>query len=316
MNSTSTLLARRFGNLSSIIKCNAQRRKEFLELSFNAILAWIKSDDLKVLSENDVVYLLDRWIDANKPSPDQRRALINKIRVINLGPAYLQFVLPHLSWLDDNALAKDALKDLLRSIYFFKSMNLTDWSLERLRERMPRIPHCWLSPPRLYKVDLFDYLSDRFAINHTPFTLILRADQLKQLYEGEVVYTKPVYNNGHWIKGAVQRSKLKEEENYTLYVGIEIDALMLEAWQTLQHEIYMIQISSTVSIGGLRYDIPLVEKEGDLDILDDDESGYGWRDFLDRKCPTIQEVVAPYLFDGELKINFDIHQVDLPTVID
>ena len=34
----------------------------FLALPYDLILKWIKRDDLKFYSENDVVYLLDKWI--------------------------------------------------------------------------------------------------------------------------------------------------------------------------------------------------------------------------------------------------------------
>ena len=42
---------------------------------------------------------------------------------------------------------------------------------------------------------------------------------------------------------------------------------------------------------------------------------YGWYDFLNRKCPTIQEVVAPYLVDGKLTIKYEISKVDEAPVI-
>ena len=36
----------------------------------------------------------------------------------------------------------------------------------------------------------------------------------------------------------------------------------------------------------------------------------GFPDLLSRQCPTIQEVVAPYLVDGKLTIKYMISNVD------
>ena len=78
----------------------------FLELPYNAVLAWILRDDLKMHSENDVVYLFDKWIDENEPLSEERDALMKEIRVVNLGPAYLIQILPNLPWFKDSILSK------------------------------------------------------------------------------------------------------------------------------------------------------------------------------------------------------------------
>ena len=65
----------------------------FRALSHAAVLEWIKRDDLKVHSENDVDYLLNKWIEKNNPSAEARDVLM-EIRVINLGP-WFSFDLTH-----------------------------------------------------------------------------------------------------------------------------------------------------------------------------------------------------------------------------
>jgi hypothetical protein len=43
--------------------------------------------------------------------------------------------------------------------------------------------------------------------------------------------------------------------------------------------------------------------------------GRGWRDFLERKCPTIKEVGAPYLVGGYLTVKYKISKVDEAPII-
>ena len=100
-----TFLFESFGNPLLVVKTYALF-DELLELPCNAVLAWIKRDDLKVHSENDLVYLLDKWMEKNKPSHDERDALMKEIKVINLGPAYLIQILPNLPCIKDSILSK------------------------------------------------------------------------------------------------------------------------------------------------------------------------------------------------------------------
>jgi hypothetical protein len=98
-------LYQRFGDLPLVIKSN-DLHSEFLNLPFSAVLTLIKRDDLKVHSENDVVYLLNEWIEENTPSSDQINSLINEIRVTRLGPAYLHSILPNLQWFKESSLSR------------------------------------------------------------------------------------------------------------------------------------------------------------------------------------------------------------------
>ena len=109
----------------------------FLALPYSSVLQWIKRDDLKVHSENDVVYLLNKWIEISEPSDDEVWHLIWNIRVINLGPTYLH-LLHSLEWFDQY----DSEVKLLTS---YRTMNAAN--LDLLCDRMD-LPIFWLSAPR------------------------------------------------------------------------------------------------------------------------------------------------------------------------
>jgi hypothetical protein len=130
----------------------------------------------------------------------------------------------------------------------------------------------------------------------------LKEDQLKELYDRNKVLSEPVYRNGHWIKGFAQQQKSPGAEIFSFMVGYEIN-------QPFSGFRYLLQLNHTFAIdkvGGAPE-----RKSSYFDFLTSDRGCGGWGPaFLERKCPTFQELVAPYLVDGKLTIKYEISEVD------
>ena len=89
-----------FGDVPSVIT-NPEQRRQFCALPYAAVLAWLRSDDLEVHSENCVVFLLSAWVNSKENSEcstDELRLLAHSMRVTHLSPTYLHSVLPDLKW--------------------------------------------------------------------------------------------------------------------------------------------------------------------------------------------------------------------------
>jgi len=77
--------------------------ESFLTLTPAAVLEWVEDDKVEVHTENDVVYLLSLWIDAQASAghpctEDLLAAFAVNLRLGDCGPAYLQHVLPGMTW--------------------------------------------------------------------------------------------------------------------------------------------------------------------------------------------------------------------------
>ena len=107
-----------------------------------------------------------------------------------------------------------------------------------------------------------------------------------------------LYRNGHWIEGFVERAD-----------GTELCSLCVGLARTTSEpeESQCVQLGLQISID-MDGDAP--EKKITATWFLKNGKGRGWTDFLNRKCPTIKEVVAPYLVDGKLTIEFEVNKVD------
>ena len=262
--------------------CDLVSSDNFVSLPYFFVHEWIKRDDLKVHSENDVVYLLDKWVIMNEPSPDQVDALIKEIRVINLGPAYLHQILPNLNWFKTSELSKDLSLVLVArdSCIFDIKSQITSPS--------------WFStartPPGHASVPM-----------PTTFTLELQEGKLQSLYEGGQVFSSSHYVNGHLVEGFAEA---KETQGlFTLGIGLNILPTRCSCH---------VPLACTISI----------DKAGDSPerrrfcawILMSGQ-GCGLKDFLKCSRPSMMELIAPWLTDGltrtaKLKINYDLSEID------
>ena len=100
----SELAVEHYSDVPAVIQSD-ELRQQFCKLPHVAVLAWAESDKLLVQSEKCVVYLLSAWVKAQQQqeggegvSAAQLEQLAHQVRVLQLGPAYHFFVLPHLKW--------------------------------------------------------------------------------------------------------------------------------------------------------------------------------------------------------------------------
>lgn len=87
-----------FRNVPEVISSSSH--PEFCALSYEAVVAWLKSDDLVVHSENCVVFLLTAWVNAQTPGVDMLTNLAGGVRFPHLSAMYVQGgMLRHRTWI-------------------------------------------------------------------------------------------------------------------------------------------------------------------------------------------------------------------------
>lgn len=258
----------------------------FLDLPYSSVLKWIRRSSLKVHSENDVVFLLHKWIKIYEEdlSSSAIDSLIEKIRVVNLGFSYFSFILPSFDWFKKSTLSKShCVAALVRENAATTDLAVGYYSM---------LPSSWLLAPRK-------------TSGYTPpasiaFTFTLDGDRLKKLYQGKDVFSEPFYYNGYYLKGAIGSNRDRD----SLFVGLSVydDALVAKDAGLV---VPLTFIASIDNVG----EAPMKRKYRTA-IFGSSSIRGRLIDFLDRKRPTMTEVVAPYLLDGKLTINFEVSDID------
>ncbi len=135
---------------------------------------------LQVHSENCVVFLLSAWMEGKQLSRIQKKGLASKVRVVNLSLSYLTTVVPKLD-LFEGCNGMGSLPQLLLS----KAAGKTG------QVGLPAdIPRAWLSKPR---TTVSNSLPQRLS-------LILGAEEVKKVADGEDLASVPRYCNGFYFR--------------------------------------------------------------------------------------------------------------------
>ena len=97
------VIVSQYADVPAVIQ-SEELRQQFCKLPHAAVLAWVGSDQLQAQSENCVVCLLSAWVmaqqgeDGQGVSVERLEQLAHQVQVLQLGPAYQEFVLPNLEW--------------------------------------------------------------------------------------------------------------------------------------------------------------------------------------------------------------------------
>lgn len=125
----------RYRDVPAVIK-SPSLKAQFCNLPFAAVVAWARSDELRVHSENCVVHLLSTWLQAQPTEPsdddsmdederDQQAAALSRlqcrrasllaeqVRVLHLGRCYQHLALPSAKWFHESNSCKTHLPMLL-----------------------------------------------------------------------------------------------------------------------------------------------------------------------------------------------------------
>jgi hypothetical protein len=305
-----TRLQQLYGDVPGVI-ANDERRGAFCSLPHAAVLSWLQLPNLWVHSENCMVLLLSYWVEAQERdgqpcSYDEAQQLARAVRVGDVGPAYLAFLLPRLPLFE----GLDERQPLM------------------LMHRLSRVkpppsllasspPPFWLAGPH---ATLFD---PRFRCPAPHSALVswsLDAEELEQLYAGQDVCSHPVYCNGFWlvvelhpVAGRGSGSDEDEAEagdDSGSQLGL-FSRLQLDKWPSSVSGLWLEQgyltFVSAARIGGYA-------KHEDLAPY----SAFITRDCnwgVDAALPsadaaTVKELVAPYLEEGRLNVQVTFVQVD------
>ncbi|KAG1655531.1 hypothetical protein FOA52_000012 [Chlamydomonas sp. UWO 241] len=166
----------------------------FCSLSHAAVLVWAADGGLEVNSENDVVFLVSEWVEAQKIggrpcSTAQLEQLVHTLRLLDCGPAYLQFALPALDWF------KSRRKSLCRLTL---SRGLTYAGVKFTKPSCT--PDAWTAEPR-----------ERLAECEAVLEWHVSAEKLEELDADGVNNLKlgSVFSNGFWMTAYLQRRASK-----------------------------------------------------------------------------------------------------------
>ncbi len=258
-------------------------------------------DALKVYSENCVVFLLTLWVrheessgetedsdDATEDSetepwiavnqrftPEQLEELANNVRVGNLSISYMATILPHLEWFRGCSGMED-----LPTLLLHKASGMTDLS------RNWSGPAAWRLQPRSGVLPQ--------GSQPTKLSIAIGAEEVKHVAAGKWIYGDAVYRNGFYFNcfastetvGAVPEEK-KTLVMYVRTIAKEMETALGIKWTERQGVAVRYSLITPALPRGRRCAATLVGI-----------SGMGYSDCLKRSCPTIEEVLAPYLVNG------------------
>lgn len=176
-----------FGDVPAVIK-DEQRRQTFCQLPPAAVTEWIKLDRLSVHSENCIVYLVSAWVEAQEEagqacSPQHLEQLAREVRVVNLGPAYQNSILPSLAWFQ-------GCKEWLPALQTIRRLRPVDRRECIQAAAIPKECKAWLAEPRAIWA----------GSGSTTLSWHLDAAELQQLHSEESVASPAVYVNGFMMQ--------------------------------------------------------------------------------------------------------------------
>ncbi len=235
-----------------------------------------QADNLKVHSENCVVFLLSAWAKsfASYCSAQQLEQLADHVRVAHLSPSYLHTVLPNLEWF------KRA--DQLRHFLLCQATN---------GECSRTLPQQWTSKPR----DRTMAALPATALN-TTWTLE-QIESLDRPFATNSRSANYVYANGFLfcleIAPRISLQGLAHTKTLGLALCIDTASMISGSAVTVSFDL---QAAARIRLSFLRR--TLVSPDG-----------YGMHDCLGRSGPTIKDVVTPILVDGKLQVSASIRDV-------
>jgi hypothetical protein len=245
----------------------------------SVVMGWVSCDGLQVHSENDVVYLLTEWVHAQAAaggpcSPAQLAQLVDKVRVLECGAFYLQFVLPNLDWFKSRALLLG-----VASVFAPHARNPA-LSIPALAS----LPAAWKAAPRE-------------RLQNTPtLEWEVGAEQLYGLSSpmSEAALPNKVFINGIWLSGFLQ---IRQE---SLGVYVKVAEMMTVPWPPSAAVAFRFSVvTGTVTrLHG-----------GNVWILTG-HGGFGWPDALKASAALAAVLVAPHLVGGKLKGQIILSDVD------
>jgi hypothetical protein len=248
------------------------------------VLLWAADDKLQAHSENDVVYLLSEWVEAQKRggrpcSPEELTQLVHMVRLADCGPAYLQFVLPALDWFKSGhkSLSKCS---ILRGL---EDAGITCTSEMRHAPRT-RIREC----------DVVDEW-------HICAKQLVTSLQEQELH-GTRTHASGVFLNGFWMSAHL-RLQLQPAPQPQLQLGcfVWVDrAKMCRVVPWPDHA--AVAFSCSIAVGKAR-------KSPCVFILTCSRSR-GYSDML-ASSPSVAALLAPHLEGGQLKCKATFSYVDM-----
>jgi hypothetical protein len=275
-----------FRNVPDVVTQPALLRR-FRALPHAAVVAWATSDKLQVHSENDVVYLLSRWVKAQETagrpcSDEQLEQLVHAVRLADCGPTYLQIVVPGLDWF------KSGLKHL-------STFAIAQTFKDAGHTMPPDVPEAWTAQCR-------EKLATCEAV--VEFQLDTKElEVLDDLDEG-VIYLGSVFINGFCMSASLQcRESKTTPGEHTLGCYPEVfGAKMAKVVPWPDHN--AVACFFSIEVGE-------EEAVGPTDFVITEGSTWGLFDILGASAVSVAALVAPYLEGGQLKGKVTFADVDL-----
>ena len=267
-----------FGDVPAVI-ADLEQRRQFCALPHAAVLAWLRSDDLKVHSESCVLLLLTAWVRSDEHpvcSPRQLKHLAHSVRVEHLSATYLHGVLPDLKWFQESC-SKEL--RFLRGMHLQKAIDVDRTGWEG--------PAAWIAPKRKKTS-----MPASATVNWS-----LGSEELRQLNSSttNLNTTSPgsAYLNGIFYKLCAEREE--GEGGITLGMYLNVDEHEMEAmlgfWNGDDNPCLF---KAELWVAG-----QLESKLNDVCH----GSSFGCSDILKRSAATLAEVVAPSLVGGCLSLK-------------
>jgi hypothetical protein len=262
----------------------------FCSLPHAAVVAWSETDSLQVNSENDVVYLLSAWVEAQETagcpcSAEQLKKLVYSVRLAECGPSYQHCVVPTLDWF------KSGLKHLGA---FAISRDLKKAGVQH--SGTSDVPDAWLAAKPREKLATCEVVME-FQVN---------AEKLEALDVAgtKFIFLDYVFVSGFWMKACLQSFENKTTPGeITLGCYAYVDCAKM-AKVVPWPEAAAVAFSCSMEVGK-------AAKIGPSTFIVEGRTARGYSNILDASAASMTALVAPHLEGGLLKGKVTFSSVDL-----
>ncbi|KAG1675566.1 hypothetical protein FOA52_014154 [Chlamydomonas sp. UWO 241] len=173
------------------------------------MVAWAKSDSPQVHSENDVVYLLSAWVQAQEAaglpcSTEQLELLVGTVRLDDCGHSYERRIVPALDWFRSGRKALGKF-DIAQALRYARQEHT----------RPSEIPDAWWA----------DTSREELTTCKAVVDLQVSAEKLKELdvAGSKRIYLSSVCINGFWMMAFLKSCASKTAGEVTLGCFVMVD---------------------------------------------------------------------------------------------
>ena len=204
-----------------LMMVDPEQRADWLKLSFEEVTDILRENKLLTDSEDTVFTALSHWVEANDPSLDETRELLNLVRLTCLSHAFFHSVLVETKWVQQNT-------NLLQSLFRLLAYQTTPIYLPRNNT----FPEAWTANQQRPRSRIATTYSLQGKTIHTFWYQQIRSGNLKVIYD--VAIERLEHENTNQVNILLAKRYFAHGIAYKIEYGFRKDELLFMFTPSLQ----------------------------------------------------------------------------------